>query len=222
MDNELEDIRRRAVEFHKLYYGPHNAFLHLNETKWLGRPVQKCPFDLFVFQEIIFETRPDLIIETGTAQGGSALFMANLCQLLGNGKVLTIDTEACSIPEAPIRCIHGSSLATETISSVKAELQLLNSERRVMVVLDSHHGKEHVLEEMETYGKFVSIGNYMIVEDTNINGHPVSQDSGPGPWEAVEEYLSRHDDFVQDRGKEETYLFSLNPGGYLKKIKGRA
>lgn len=215
-----EDVLREGEKFHKLYYGPHDAFWRLNAVRWFGRPVEKCPFDLFVFQDIIFETKPDLIIETGTASGGSAAFMSGLCRLLGKGRVVTIDIrEGCVVPD--VVCLHGDSVAETTLEEVRKEIDTLEKEGRVMVILDSHHGRDHVLREMELYGDFVTIGNYMIVEDTNINGHPILPDSGPGPWEAVQAYLEKYDDFQQDQSAEQRFLFSFNPGGYLLKINRR-
>ena len=93
----------------------------------------------------------------------------------------------------------------------------IQKEKKVMVVLDSDHPKNHVLQEMKIYGKFVSKGCYMIVEDTNVNGHPVLSDFGDGPMEAVTEFLENNEDFVIDKDREK-FLLTFNPNGYLKKI----
>ena len=87
-----------------------------------------------------------------------------------------------------------------------------------MVDLDSNHSKQHVLEEMRAYAPMITIGNYLIVEDTNINGHPVLPEFGPGPMEAVEEFLKENHDFVPDPSREK-FLVTFNPGGYLRKVR---
>jgi cephalosporin hydroxylase len=199
--------------FHRLYYDSHDTTW--KQTFWLGRTIQKCPLDLWAYQEIIYETRPDLIVETGTYMGGSALFMASVCDLLGNGKVVSID-----IVERPRKPRHrrityeiGSSVAPDVVARVRRRARRAE---RVMVVLDSDHGRDHVLQELELYGALVTPGCYVVVEDTNVNGHPVLPDHGPGPMEAVEAFLQATDAFEVDRSREKL-LLSFNPSGYLRR-----
>lgn len=182
----------------------------------MGVPALKCPFDLWVYQEIISELRPNLIIESGTYLGGSALFMASICDQLGHGHVFSMDkTMIEGRPEHPRICYwHGSSVDPETLQAVES---LVASGDPVMVVLDSDHHKDHVLREIQIYSRFVSLGSYLIVEDTNINGHPVWPDFGPGPMEAVDEFMKNTDQFILDRSREKFYL-TFNPGGYLKRV----
>jgi cephalosporin hydroxylase len=197
--------------FHRLYYYSDVW----EDTSIFGIPVDKCPLDLWIYQEIIFETKPDFIIETGTYKGGSALFFASICELIGQGRVVTIDIEDRDIPFHPrITKIVGNSVSEETVKEVKK----LVSNKRCMVVLDSAHNKEHVLKEMELYGEFVSKGCYLTVEDTNINGHPVLPESGPGPMEAVEEFLRKRGAFAIDL-KREKFMLTFCPKGFLKKIR---
>lgn len=199
-------------EFHRLFYDCRNGEY---STIWFGYPIVKTPMDLILYQEILTQCKPDLVIETGTMFGGSALFAASIFDLLGNGQVITIDVEKKDFPvHHRIRYLTGSSLDMDIFGEVESEC----SGKRVMVVLDSDHTKNHVLQEMEVYGPLVTSGQYMIVEDTNKNGHPVAVNFGPGPWEAVEEYLKTHKGFEQDRSRER-YPFTFNPGGYLKKAK---
>jgi cephalosporin hydroxylase len=177
------------------------------DTKWLGRPALKCPLDLWIYQEIVFRTRPDLIIETGTAAGGSALFLATVCDLLDNGRIVTIDIEKQKRPRHDrITYLHGSSLDV----NVKAE-------GRTMVILDSDHSKDHVLAELHKYAPLVSEGCYLIVEDTSVR--LVLSDHGPGPAEAVEEFLKGNREFEIDRDCEK-FLLTFNPGGYLRRTAG--
>ncbi|MBN1383299.1 MAG: cephalosporin hydroxylase [Elusimicrobia bacterium] len=204
-------------QFHRLYY---NACLYgetWGDTFWMGVPIKKCPFDLWVYQEIIFKEKPDLIIESGTAYGASALFLASICDLINNGEVVTIDIQhRTDRPQHKrIKYILGSSTAEEIVEQVK---KLMINKNKIMVILDSDHSKEHVLNEMRIYGKFVTKGNYMIVEDSNVGGHPVAPEFGLGPMEAIDEFMKENKDFSIDRSKEKFYL-SFNPRGYLKKIK---
>jgi cephalosporin hydroxylase len=202
--------------FHKIFYRYDNQAAWRDAT-WLGVPALKCPFDLWVYQEIIHELRPDLMIECGTYQGGSALFLAAVCDQLGHGQVLTIDMKAYQgQPEHPrITYLHGSSTAPETLSAVVDRIRPGDT---VMAILDSDHRRPHVLREMQLYGPLVSVGSYLIVEDTNINGHPVWPDYGPGPMEAVEAFLHMDERFIIDHDREKFYL-TFNPGGYLKRVK---
>ena len=198
-------------DFHKLYYNsPDRTW---QNTFWMGISAQKCPLDLWVYQEILWEIRPDLILECGTAQGGSALFLASICDLLGRGKVISIDIE-----DRKDRPLHqrieywlGSSIQEEIMARVKAEAA---NKEKVMIILDSDHSKEHVLRELHLYSPYVSRGSYLIVEDTNINGHPVLPEFGPGPMEAVAEFLEGNPGFVIDEGKEKFFM-TFNPRGFL-------
>ncbi len=201
--------------FHELYYARKEQTR--GNTRWLGVPVQKCPLDLWIYQEIIYETRPDLIIECGTANGGSALYLASIYELLGTGHVVTIDITPHKVrPQHPrITYLTGSSISPEVVKQVK---QLAVKAKRIMVILDSDHHKDHVLRELRTYSPLVTPGCYLIVEDTNLNGHPVVPDFGPGPWEAVEEFLRQNHDFEIDQSREK-FMVTANKNGYLRRIR---
>jgi cephalosporin hydroxylase len=205
--------RKVVDEFHKLYYNARKQQRTLGNTFFFGVPTQKCPLDLWVYQEILFDLKPNLVIETGTADGGSAYYMASLMDLMGKGHVITVDIEAK--PTRPqhsrITYVHGSSTARDVLERVKDQVSAGSS---VLVILDSDHSRDHVLEELRVYGPLVSKGSYLIVEDTNVNGHPVRKDHGPGPMEAVEEFLRETADFEVDREKEKFFL-TFNPGGFL-------
>lgn len=199
-------------QFNKFYY---NSGVW-QRTLWFGIPVWKCPLDLWVYQEIIFEIKPDVIVESGTANGGSALFLASMLDIINNGKIVTIDMQENEgrPKHKRIKYLLGSSTSKEIVEEIKG---LVNAEDRILVILDSDHRKEHVLSELRIYGELVSKGSYIIVEDTNINGHPVNDDFGPGPMEAVEEFLLENKNFVVDTSKEKFYV-TFNPKGYLRKI----
>jgi cephalosporin hydroxylase len=205
-------------DFHQLFYN--TAERTWDTTRWFGVSIQKNPLDLMIFQEIIYEVKPDVIVEAGTAFGGSAMFMAQMLDLLGKGKLVTIDIEAQpNRPAHPrIQYLLGSSTAPEIVEQVKS---VIKPGDKVMVVLDSDHRKDHVLKELLIYSKLVTKGSYLIVEDTNVNGHPVQSNFGPGPMEALEEYMKDHSDLEIDKNRERL-LITFNPNGYLRKVKDSA
>ena len=188
-------------------------------TSWLGVPIWKEPADLWTYQHIMVETRPDLIVETGTLFGGSALYLASLCDLVGRGNVITVDIEAPATrpPEHPrIRYLTGSSIAPDIVEQVSKAAETAEA---VLVILDSDHRYSHVIEEMRIYGRFVTPGSYLVVEDTMFD-FTASTEFGPGPAAAVAEYLARDGDFEVDRARER-YLVTQNPGGYLRRRDNR-
>jgi cephalosporin hydroxylase len=198
-------------DFHTLYY---NSRVWL-QTSWLGVPVQKCPLDLWAYQEILVEVNPALVVETGTAAGGSALFLATICDQLGAGRVVTIDiAENGDRPEHPrISYLTGSSTDPEIVAEVRAAARDAD---RVMVILDSEHEADHVLAELRAYAPLVTPGSYLIIEDTNINGNPVLPDFGPGPREALDRFLEETNGFVVDERREKFFM-TFNPRGYLRR-----
>jgi len=185
-----------------------------SRTWWLGAQAVKNPLDLWVFQEIISETRPEVIVETGTFSGGSALFLASICDLLGQGEVISIDVEPVrdDYPRHPrITYLGGrSSTDPDIVSNVRARV----AGRRAMVILDSDHSQAHVEAELAAYAPLVAPGCYLIVEDTNIGA--IRRDLLPGPMEAVESFLARTSEFEVDREREK-FLITFNPRGYLRR-----
>lgn len=203
-----------ARQFHRLYYySPERTW---QDTRWLGIPVRKCPLDLWIYQELIQRVRPDVIIESGTRFGGSTLFLANLCDLLEKGRVVSIDIDL--IEGRPrhgrIEYLLGSSVDPAIVGQARASVAEGES---VLVILDSDHSREHVLAELRAYADLVTPGSYMIVEDTNINGNPVRSDFGPGPMEALETFLVERSDFVVDETCEKFFV-TFNPRGFLKRV----
>jgi cephalosporin hydroxylase len=208
---DKEDIINR---FHKLYYD--SALLggtHKN-TFFLGIPTRKCPLDVWLYQEIIYRLRPDVIIECGTSHGGSALYLASIFDLVDHGEIITIDIEDLPRPSHKrIKYLLGSSVSKEIVDKVK---EMIKGKEKVMVILDSDHSKDHVFKELEIYNKFVTKGQYLIIEDTNVNGHPVYLEHGPGPMEALDEFLKNNNDFVESE-EGSKFLLTFNPRGYLIK-----
>jgi cephalosporin hydroxylase len=203
-------------EFHRLYYETGFEGGTWTDTTWFGVPALKCPSDLWIYQELIHELAPDLIVETGTADGGSGLFLATLCEAKGNGEVVSVDIEVR--PERPshrrLTYVTGSSTDPAIIERLA---ERASGARTVLVLLDSDHSHDHVLAELRAYARLVTPGSYLVVEDTNINGHPVYEHFGPGPMEAVEDFLKDNDAFAVDRSREK-FLLTFNPGGWLRRI----
>lgn len=200
--------------FHKLYYH-HYRHQTWEDTRWLGSRVLKNPFDLWSYQEVVWETRPDVIVETGTHDGGSTLFFASLLDLVGGGRVLSVDFDPKpGLPEHPrIEYRRDSSLSEGTLAWVA---KACTGGARVMVVLDSDHSRDHVLAELRAYAGFVTPGCYLVVEDGNVGGHPVYREHGPGPTEALAAFLAEDSRFEPDP-RRERFLMTFNPGGWLRR-----
>ena len=214
---------------------------------WQGRPIIQYPQDMVAMQELIWEIKPDLIIETGIAHGGSLIFNASMLALLdmydaiesgttldprlSNRKVLGVDIDIRAhnrgaIEAHPlasrIQMIQGSSIAPETVEQVR---QAANGYQRVLVCLDSNHTHEHVLAELNAYAPMTSVGSYCVVFDTIVEDLPkemfTDRPWGPGdnPKTAVWEYLKSHPEFQIDKSIQNKLLISVAPDGYLKRIK---
>ena len=204
---------------------------------WLGRPIIQFPQDMIALQEIVWEVKPDMIIETGIAHGGSLIFSASMLTLLEacgeieDGKVLGIDIDIRehnkkAIEAHPmnkkITMYQGSSIDEEMIARVQ---EFAKKGRKVMVILDSNHTHEHVLAELRAYASLVSLGSYCVVFDTVIEDMPKNSfsdrpwDKGDNPKTAVWEYLKECDDFVIDKDIENKILITVAPDGYLKRLK---
>lgn len=187
--------------------------------KWLGISLIKFPTDIMVYQQILFETRPNIIIECGSAYGGSALFYANMFELMKiDGKILSIDIvnhKKVPVVHDMISFLFGSSTDINMVENIK---KMIKPTDRVMVVLDSDHKKDHVLKEMQLYSNLVTIGCYMVVEDGGVNGHPVYPKHGPGPYEAIDEFIKINNNYKIDYDRQYQYLFSCHPNGWLKRI----
>ncbi len=198
---------------------------------WLGLPIIQYPQDMIAIQEIIWKTKPDLIIESGIARGGSVIFSSSILEMLGHGKVLGIDIDIrkhnkIAIENHPlfkrIKMIEGSSVDPKIIKKVKS---FAKNKKKILVLLDSKHTHEHVLNELRLYSSLVSKGGYIIVFDTMVEDMP--KNSFPDkPWgkennpkTAVKEFLKENKRFKIDNGIEDKLLITSCPSGYLKCIK---
>jgi cephalosporin hydroxylase len=204
-----------ADAFHRLYY--YNPERTWYDTRWLGHEIRKLPLDLWIYQEIVHEVRPDVIIETGTRFGGSAMFLAHLCDLIGHGEVITVDIDADAQPSHPrVTYIEGSSTDPKVIDEIRPRA----SGRTTVVILDSDHRERHVKAEIAAFKEYVSVGSYLIVEDSDTGGHPVQNVEVPdrGPMAAIEELLDADSSFEVDRTRER-YFVTLNPAGFLRRVR---
>ena len=201
--------------FHAMYYcSPHTW--NGGYTSWRGVPILQNPLDMFIIQEIIMETNPDFIVETGSARGGSALFYTDVSPRV---KVISIDTQLVMQPMVKhprITFAKGMSTDKKIIAMVKKETQ----KKKVMVILDSDHSTENVIAEMRAYHSLVPVGGYMVVEDTNVGGNPVNHAEvpGKGPMKAVEMFLQENQDFGIDKGREKYYM-TFHPNGWLRRLR---
>ena len=208
---------------------------------WLGRPIIQYPQDIIAIQEIVYQTKPDLIIETGIAHGGSTILLGSLISLLdileglnpreSKRKVISIDVEIRAhnkqaLINHPLSykydLIEGSSVSEKVINEVYQKAKDYN---KVMVVLDSNHTHQHVLEELEAYARLVSCNNYCLVFDTIIEDLPKNTypqrpwDVGNNPKTAVNTWLKNNSNFIVDQDITDNLLLSVAPSGYLKRIK---
>ncbi len=199
---------------------------------WMDRPIIQYPQDIIAMQEIIWKVKPDLIIETGIAHGGSLIFYASMLELLNNGGiVLGIDIDIrehnrIEIEKHPmfkrIKMIQGSSINPEIYSEVK---KYIKDKKNILVALDSNHTHDHVFKELKLYSPLVTLGSYIVVFDTIIEELPDNffKDRPWGkknnPKTAANKFLKTHNEFVIDREIEDKLLITVAPGGYLKRVK---
>jgi cephalosporin hydroxylase len=199
---------------------------------WMGRPIIQYPQDIIALQEIIWSVRPELIVETGIAHGGSTVFFASLLELLGgDGRVVAIDVDIrphnrAAIDAHPMRhridMIEGSSI--DPIIAAETSRRAVGR-APVLVVLDSNHTHDHVLRELELYAPLVTRGSYLVVMDTVVEHMPEGAfpdrpwGKGNNPMTAVQRYLSQSDRFAVDKQIEDKLLVTVAPSGYLRCVK---
>ena len=216
----LGTVRGRdiAEQFNDLYYRTGR------QMSYRGIPVLKNPCDLWVTMELFWSLRPVALVESGTAHGGSATFYADIARALDlDCRVITIDINpkwSYDPASKGILSLVGYSTDSNIHQQARAAVDHARRERdgAVLVILDSDHAEANVLQELRLYGELVTPGSYMIVEDTNVNGHPSFPDHGPGPWEAVQKFLSEDRRFRADLDCQR-HLLTFNPNGWLQRVR---
>lgn len=220
------DLREAAAAFNVTS----NRDKYSYNFSWMGRPIIQYPQDMIAMQELIWDIKPDLIIETGIAHGGSLIYYASLMELIGKGEVLGIDIDIREhnrreIEAHPmfkrIQMIQGSAIDEELVAEVARRAE---GKETIMVCLDSNHTHDHVLRELELYAPFVTVGSYCVVFDTIVEDMPKGAyerpwDVGNNPKTAVWEYLKTNDQFEIDHSIDNKLLISVAPEGYLKRVK---
>lgn len=221
-----QELKNAAAQFNIVS----NREKYSYNFSWMGRPIIQYPQDMIAMQELIWEIKPDLIIETGVAHGGSLIYYASLMELIGKGEIVGIDIDIRAHNRAAIEAhpmfkritlLEGSSLSEDIVSQVK---KLAKDKATIMVSLDSNHTHDHVLEELKLYAPLTSVGSYCVVFDTIVEDMPKAMydrpwDVGNNPKTAVWEYLKQNDCFEIDKQIDNKLLISVAPDGYLKRIK---
>ncbi|MFM2167462.1 MAG: hypothetical protein RIS79_1833 [Verrucomicrobiota bacterium] len=218
-------------EFSKAFFNAANTFEYSYHFTWLGRPIIQYPQDIVALQELIWKVKPQLIVETGVAHGGSLILSASILEIIGgDAQVVGVDIDIrphnrAAIEEHPmyrrIRLIEGSSIDEAIVNQVR---QLAYGKGPVLVILDSNHTHEHVLRELELYSPLVGKGSYLVVMDTVVEDMPpgsfTNRPWGPGdnPKTAVREFLKTNLRFEVDEAFEAKLLLTVAPEGYLKCI----
>jgi len=223
-DLELKKLSRKW--FDKAF--SHEYSFHFS---WLGLPIIQFPQDIIALQEIIWKIKPDLIIETGIARGGSLIFLSSMLEMIGNGEVVGIDIDIRkpnrkAIENHPmykrITMIEGSSINTSTVKRV---FRIAKGKQKVMLILDSNHTHKHVLKELKFYSPLVKTGSYIVVFDTIVEEMPENffpnrpWKKGNNPKTAVLEFLKTNNRFRMDRNFEKKLLITSSPSGFLKCVR---
>lgn len=237
--NERAAAQKEMLQDAELKQKSLDWMLHSDKYKytynftWMGRPIIKYPQDIVIMQELIWDVKPDLIIETGIAHGGSIIFSSSMMELLGNGgKVIAVDIDIRKhnrdeIEKHPmmknITMLEGSSVDEKIVQQIA---DYAKNFKKVMVVLDSNHSHEHVYRELELYTPLVSLDSYILLPDTFVEFFPKGYvtnrpwDVGNNPYTAMEAYLKITDQFVKDESITNKLLITeAFGGGYLKRVK---
>jgi len=189
----------------------------MKRTLYHGIKTRKNPLDFWAYQEIIYERRPDFIVEIGNYYGGSTVALADVLDRMGHGLVIAVDIARDRFSEAArthprIHAVTGDAAHAETVSRVKGAI---HDDAEVLIIEDSAHTYDNTLSVLEGYSELVRPGGYFIVEDT-ICGHGLDVGPRPGAYEAVADFVDAHDEFVADRSRD--FFITWNPGGFLKRI----
>jgi|SRR5450631_609146 cephalosporin hydroxylase len=187
----------------------------LTKTTYFGIQTLKSPIDFWIYQEIIFEKKPDVIIEIGNNRGGSTLALAHICDLLESGRIIGLDISHAHVPENVKKHPRITLIEGDACQSFEKVRGLILKEENVLVIEDSAHTYDNTLKVLMTYSILIKPGDYFIVEDS-ICHHGLLAGPKPGPYEAIETFVNANSDFEIDRDRE-SFLITWNPKGYLKR-----
>lgn len=187
----------------------------LSRSTYFGIKALMSPLDFWVYQEIIYASRPDVIVEIGIFEGGGTLSLAHICDLLGSGRVIGLDLSHQAVPEKVRNHPRVTLIEGDACRSFEEVQKLIGREERVMVIEDSSHTYENTLQVLRTYSRLIQPGDYFIVED-GICQHGLPEGASPGPYEAVEQFVKENEDFEIDRDQE-SFMITWNPKGYLRR-----
>tara|TARA_B110001454_G_scaffold22896_1_gene22489 strand:+ start:5116 stop:5844 length:729 start_codon:yes stop_codon:yes gene_type:complete len=233
-NKKFEKTMYKDVEFKKLsqrWFDISLKYEYPYHFTWLGRPIIQYPQDILIIQELIWKIKPDLVIETGIARGGSLIFTASILELIGKGNVIGIDVDIRKhnreeIEKHPmfkrIKMIEGSSIDKKIVKKI---FKLAERKKKILVLLDSSHTHSHVLEELKSYSPLVNKGSYVVVFDTVLEDMPKNSfpnrpwDKGDNPKTAVKEFVKKNNRFKIDVDIERKLMITSNPSGFLKCVK---
>ncbi len=184
-------------------------------TTYFGVPAAKSPLDFWIYQELVWELRPDVIVEIGNRFGGSTLALAHLCDLLGKGRVIGVDIDHVDMHAAVKKHPRITLLTGDACSRFADVASLIGAEEHALVIEDSSHTFENTLNVLNTYCPLVKPGGYFVVEDS-ICHHGLAIGPSPGPFEAIEAFAASHPEFAIDRSRE-AFMITWNPKGFLRR-----
>lgn len=188
----------------------------MTETRWFGVKALKNPLDFWVYQEILFDQKPEVIIEIGNNCGGSTYALAHMCDLLGAGRVIGIDISHAGVPEIVRKHPRISLIEGDACGMFATVKKLAAEARNILIIEDSSHEYENTLNVLNTYAPLIPVDGYFIVED-GICHHGLDIGPKPGPYEAIETFVAGNRNFVIDAAKE-SFILSWNPKGFLKRV----
>jgi len=187
------------------------------QSTYFGIRTLKSPLDFWVYQEIIFAQRPDVILEIGNLCGGSTLALAHLCDNLGHGRVIGCDIDHGKIPPVVRQHPRITLIEGDACANFARITSLIPAGSNVLAIEDSSHTYDNTLAVLRRFAPLIPPGGYFIVEDSNCH-HGLNHGPNPGPYEAIETFLTENRQFASDRGKE-SFFITWNPKGYLKRVK---
>jgi cephalosporin hydroxylase len=188
----------------------------MTSTRYFGVQTWKNPLDFWIYQELLFEVRPDVVIEIGNRFGGSTLALAHLCCHLEKGRVIGLDVDHSEIARAVKENPRISLIEGDACDVFEKAARLISKNEQVLIIEDSSHTYENTLKVLETYGPLVKPGGYFVVED-GICHHGLDVGPSPGPYEAIEAFVANHPEFTIDRSRE-SFVITWNPKGFLKRV----